>query len=248
MNGIITGGSRGIGAAIVLELADRGHGSLFTYVSRVRRAAAVERAAREMGVPAAATRCDLTEAADLSALAATAAEWGRDAFHLLFLNASGGLEKDRLAADPHYPMAINRDAQLECVDALLPRLTRPATVVYLTSHWAHLHGRIPQLPIYEPIAASKQAGETALREHLRAHPEVRLLIVTADMVEGAVTPLLLERAGRGSTDRRRRQSGALPSAGDVARAAVAAALDETLPNGHVTVVGAPLETLLAGER
>ena len=76
----------------------------------------------------------------------------------LVLNASGGLERDLIAADPEYPMRINRDAQLAALDALLPLLRAGATVIHVTSHWAHLYGTVSQLPEYEPVARSNTPG------------------------------------------------------------------------------------------
>jgi NAD(P)-dependent dehydrogenase (short-subunit alcohol dehydrogenase family) len=49
MNFLVTGGSRGIGAAIVREAARAGHGVAFTYLSRADDAADVERTARTEG-------------------------------------------------------------------------------------------------------------------------------------------------------------------------------------------------------
>jgi NAD(P)-dependent dehydrogenase (short-subunit alcohol dehydrogenase family) len=49
MNFLVTGGSRGIGAAIVSEAARAGHGVAFTYLTRAGEAAEVERRARERG-------------------------------------------------------------------------------------------------------------------------------------------------------------------------------------------------------
>lgn len=47
MNFLVTGGSRGIGAAVVSAAAQAGHGVAFTYVAHADEAAAVERRARE---------------------------------------------------------------------------------------------------------------------------------------------------------------------------------------------------------
>jgi 3-oxoacyl-[acyl-carrier protein] reductase len=49
MNFLITGGSRGIGAAIALEVARQGHGVAFTFATRADAAADVECRARMLG-------------------------------------------------------------------------------------------------------------------------------------------------------------------------------------------------------
>jgi NAD(P)-dependent dehydrogenase (short-subunit alcohol dehydrogenase family) len=166
---------------------------------------------------------------------------------ILVLNASGGMERDLVAADPDYPMHINRDAQVALVKAALPLLRPGGVIVFVTSHWAHLYGKMQQLPAYEPVAESKHAGEQALRA---LQPDLdsrglRLLVVTGDLIEGTITPKLLERTAPGLIDRRRTTQGALPTARDMGREIVQAALNPTLPSGATIVIGASLESMLA---
>lgn len=247
---LVTGGSRGIGAATVLALARRGLDVAFTYRSRKRRAEQVAAEASATGRRVLAIASDMT---DLEATAQLFDELRGWTQHLdvLVLNASGGLEPG-MAADPDYPMKINRDAQVAFVHAaraLLSPVGPASTVVLVTSHWAHLYGTVTQLPAYEPVARSKHAGEQALRE-LLAHgqPDIRLLVVTGDLVEGTVTPKLLERASRGVADQRKLVvDGELPSAADMARAIASAALDSSLPSGHTIVVGGALDSLMSRE-
>src|SRR5262252_5330163 len=193
---LVTGGSRGIGAATVVALARRGLDVAFTYRSRKRRADQVVAEASTSGRRVLAVASDMTD---------------QDATARLVEQLGGWTER---------------------VDVLV------------TSHWAHLYGAVMQFPAYEAIARSKQAGELALRE-LAADDRrgLRLLVVTGDLVEGTITPKLLERASRGVAGRRRREVGALPSAADVAEAIATAALDASLPSGHTVVVGGPLDSL-----
>src|SRR5690349_22343011 len=44
----------------------------------------------------------------------------------------------------------------------LPLIPPDSSIVFVTSHWAHLYGQVEQLPNYEPIAETKYAGEQAL--------------------------------------------------------------------------------------
>jgi len=155
---VITGGSRGIGAATARELARRGFDVAFTYRNKGGRAGEVAADVERVGGAALGLLADITDPAALDAFATAVSAW-RTSIELLVLNASGGLERDLVAADPDYPMRINRDAQVATLDALLPLLAREATVIHVTSHWAHLYGRVPQLPDYEPVARSKHAGE-----------------------------------------------------------------------------------------
>jgi NAD(P)-dependent dehydrogenase (short-subunit alcohol dehydrogenase family) len=242
---LVTGGSRGIGAATVLALVGRGVDVVFTYRSKRKRADQVAGEAEARGGRVLAIQSDLTDAAATERMLAQVAAWaGR--LDVLVLNASGGLEQELVAADPDYPMRINRDAQVALVEAAAPLLSPGATVVLVTSHWAHLYGRVPQLPAYEPVAMSKHAGEAALRALLVDGPApARLVVVTGDLVDGTVTPMLLERVSRGLTSQRRNEVGALPTAEDMADAIAVAALDRGLPSGHTVVVGGDLESLTA---
>ncbi|MDP9320080.1 MAG: SDR family oxidoreductase [Chloroflexota bacterium] len=238
---VITGGSRGIGAATARELARRGFDVAFTYRNKGARAdevaADVERAGgAALGLPA-----DITDPAALDAFATAVRAWGTG-IELLVLNASGGLERDLVAADPDYPMRINRDAQVATLDALLPLLAREATVIHVTSHWAHLYGSVPQLSDYEPVARSKHAGEQALRGRIGdlAARGVRLVVVTGDLVEGTITARLLERRSRGLHDARAAES-VTPE--EFARVIADTALDPSLASGATAVVGGALASV-----
>lgn len=74
---LVTGGSRGIGAAVVLRLAEEGADVALTYVSRPEQAEASALAARQHGVRAIAIRADSQDAAAVvRAVDRTAAELG----------------------------------------------------------------------------------------------------------------------------------------------------------------------------
>ena len=73
---IVTGGSRGIGRAIVRRLARRGHVVLFTFTSDDEGAAEVVRTVTEEGGVAVASRCDITDPDAPARLADAADELG----------------------------------------------------------------------------------------------------------------------------------------------------------------------------
>jgi hypothetical protein len=62
-------------------------------------------------------------------------------------------------------------------------------------------------------------------------------IVSGDMIEGTITPKLLERASRGLIESRRGQAGVLPTVEEFAAAIVDAAAAAHSPHGHVFFVG-----------
>jgi NAD(P)-dependent dehydrogenase (short-subunit alcohol dehydrogenase family) len=152
------------------------------------------------------------------------------------IGASGGLEKEKPAS---YAMDLNRAAQVETLAAALPMMPKGGCVVFVTSHWAHFYGQKPVYEAYEAVAASKKAGEDALRAQI---PElalrgVRLAIVSGDIIDGTITPKLLDRAQPGLIAERRDRVGALPTIEEFALAIVEAAADASRPSGHVSFVG-----------
>jgi NAD(P)-dependent dehydrogenase (short-subunit alcohol dehydrogenase family) len=241
---LITGGSRGIGAETAVALARRGYDVAITYRNKAARAEEVARAVRVLGTRCLVVRCEITNPEGLADLSSRLALW-TGSLSLLVLNASGGLERDLLAADPDYPTRVNCTAQLDLVDSLSPFMPAGGTIVFVTSHWAHLHGHVQQLPAYEPIARSKHAGEQALRARQEefAARGIRLLVVTGDLIEGTITPKLLERAGRGMMEQRRDLTGGLPTAAEMGEAIAAAATDDCLASGETVVVGGDLDSL-----
>lgn len=233
---LVTGASRGVGAAVARILAERGIDVLINYRSKGARAEAVAAQVQAAGQRATLVQADLTNPADRDRMTSIVAET-HGYLSLLILNASGGLEKDKPAS---YAMEINYTAQLATVDTLAPVLTAPSTIVFVTSHWAHFYGQQPVLPAYEPVARSKKAGEEALRERIGELGQrgIRLLVVSGDVIEGTITPKLLDRVQPGVIEQRRAQVGALPTVEQFAAAIVDATLDPTLESGTVVYVGA----------
>ncbi|MGH2533496.1 MAG: SDR family oxidoreductase [Thermomicrobiales bacterium] len=241
---LVTGGSRGIGAATTVALAREGFDVAITYRNKAARAEEVATDASRFGAAVLPVGADVTKEEELTRLFVEIERW-RGRLDLLVLNASGGLESDLVAADPRYPWRINRDAQLALVDHALPRLRRGSTIVFVTSHWAHLYRKVEQLPAYGPVAETKYAGEQALRARQSALADagVRLIVVTGDLVDGTITAKLLERGAPGLAGSRRDSAGTLPTTINMAAAIVAAAQDRSLSSGHTVVVGGSLDSL-----
>lgn len=241
---LVTGGSRGGGAAAAVSLAGLGYDVAIGYRNKAARAEAVAAWIEATGQRALPVGGDLTQQDERVALLAAVGHW-TDSLAALVLNASGGLERDLVAADPGYPMRINRDAQLALLDAAQPLLAPGATVVFVTSHWAHRYGAVVQLPDYEPDAASKRAGEDAVRAMIPALAArgVRLLVATGDLIEGTITATLLERRNPGLAATRAEAGGRATSTEEMGEAIARAVADPTLPSGHTIVVGGLLDSL-----
>jgi 3-oxoacyl-[acyl-carrier protein] reductase len=228
---LITGASRGIGAAVALLLAEQGVDIVINYRSKGPRAEEVAAQVRALGRRALLAQADITHPNERIAMAESVHnEFGR--LDLLILNASGGMEKDK---DANYALQLNRDSQLATLDVLLPLMPPGSRVVFVTSHWAHFYGTHPVAPAYEAVAASKKAGEDALRARI---PElealgIRLTIVSGDGIEGTITVKLLERLQKGTLD----SSRDLPTIAEFAAAIVASATDNHLLSGHIDFIG-----------
>jgi 3-oxoacyl-[acyl-carrier protein] reductase len=232
---LITGASRGIGAKVAEFLAQHGADVIINYRSKTARAADVATTVESYGVRAVLAQADVTQSAAVEQLVAMIRHTV-PALDILILNASGGLEKDKPAS---YAMTLNRDAQVYLLEQSLPILSAGSTVVFVTSHWAHFYGQRPVYVGYEPIAASKRAGEDALRRYIPqlTAQQSRLLVVSGDMIDGTITPKLLERQQPGLLHARRAQGTPLPTIDEFARAIVASIRDSTLQSGDVIFVG-----------
>ncbi|MDH2428651.1 SDR family oxidoreductase [Sphaerisporangium sp. TRM90804] len=93
---VVTGGSRGIGRAIVERLARDGAEVLFTYASDAQAAGEVERAVKAAGGAAQAVRCDLAEPGAAERLMETAGE-RLGAVDILVNNAAPGFAPRAIA-------------------------------------------------------------------------------------------------------------------------------------------------------
>lgn len=219
---LITGASRGIGAATALQLARQGVDVGINYRDKAARAERVAQDVRAMGRQALPVRADLTDAAAVSDMVATVVrEFG--SLDILILNASGGLETD-MPAD--YAMRLNRDAQVRLADLVADRMSDGGRIVFVTSHEAHFFGDQPTLPEYEPVAASKKAGERALLERRQRYADrgIGLTVVSGDLIDGTITAKLLDRVRPGLIDQRRTAAGYLPTVDEFAARVAAAAL------------------------
>ena len=224
---LVTGASRGIGASVARQLGQLGVDVAVNYRSKRLKAQAVADELIAMGRKPLLIEADITKAEDIATIVdQIEAAWRR--LDLLILNASGGLEQEKAA-----------DYAMHLVTSALRLMERGSRIVFVPSHLAHFHGTGPGYASYEPVAASKKAGENALRAMI---PElsgrgIRLIIVSGDLIEGTITPKLLERQSRGLIEKRRQAVGSLPSVEEFAAAVVQAGVNESYSSGDTIYVG-----------
>lgn len=231
---LVTGSSRGIGADTATYFAQAGANVVINFRNKAPRAEKLATQLREIGVEVLVVGADLTDPASVSDMMSQV----RDAFgglDLLVLNASGGMES---GMGEDYALVLNRDAQLNVLDAAVPLMGDGSRVVFVTSHQAHFIRTTPTMPEYEPVALSKRAGEDALRERIPGLAEqgIDFVVVSGDMIEGTITATLLERANPGAIADRRESAGKLYNVSEFA-AEVALAAVEPIPSDNTRLVG-----------
>jgi NAD(P)-dependent dehydrogenase (short-subunit alcohol dehydrogenase family) len=230
----VTGSSRGIGADTVRYFAQAGASVAINYRNKEARALKLVAEIEEAGGRAIAIGADLTDPDQVVALVDRVdTEFG--GLDILVLNASGGMESG-MAED--YAMKLNRDAQVDFLNAMLPLLGAGSRVVFVTSHQAHFIKTVETMPEYLPVALSKRAGEDALRAlipQLEA-AGIDFVVVSGDMIEGTITATLLERANPDAIASRREAAGKLYNVAEFAAEVARAAVDP-IPENHTRYVG-----------
>lgn len=221
---LVTGGSRGIGRAVCLELAGGGAGVALCYAGNEAAAQETVRAVEALGVKALAVRCDVSDAAQVDALVKAVLEaFGR----IDILVNSAGITRDNLLmrmseADFDAVIAANLKGTFLCMKAVsrLMLKQRYGRIVNLSSV-VGLRGNAGQVN----YAASK-AGVIGMTKSLAKELASRGITVNAvapGFIETDMTAVLTDAA-------RSAALGSIPMARlgtpeDVARAAAFLASD-----------------------
>lgn len=232
---LVTGASRGIGAEVAVGLADKGADVVINYRSKASRAEAVANRIHTLDATSLLAQADICELNDLNRMYQSInEEMGK--LDILILNASGGLEKGKTE---NYAMRLNHDAQCQLVDGELPLMAEGGEIIFVTSHLAHFYGEKPVYEGYKTVAASKHAGEQALKQRIADFSKkgIRFQIVSGDLIEGTITPKLMQRGNRGLIEERRKKAGSLPTIHEFAAAIVETATNKERPTGSVIYVG-----------
>lgn len=231
---LVTGSSRGIGADTASYFAAAGATVVINYRNKEARALKLVAAIEAAGGSASAIGADLTDPDARTALFAEIQDklGGLD---ILVMNASGGMES---GMGEDYAMRLNRDAQVDLLNAALPLLHEGSRIVFVTSHQAHFIKSTETMPEYLPVALSKRAGEDALRDRIPALADagIDFVVVSGDMIEGTITATLLERANPGAIGQRRESAGRLYDVSEFAAEVALAAVDP-VPDNNTRYVG-----------
>ena len=157
---LVTGGSRGIGKAIALELASRGADIAFNYLRNHRAAAETESEIEAIGVRCLKVRAHLGDEAKIASLfEAIEAEFGR--LDILVNNAATGVQRPALELESkHWDWTLNVNARAAwlCVVAASKLMKDGGHVVNISSE-----GSRRVLPFYFSVGVSKAALEAVTR-------------------------------------------------------------------------------------
>ena len=157
---LVTGGSRGIGKAIALELARRGADVAFGYVRSHGAAAETQREIESLGVRCLRVRAHLGDADKIRQLfASIEREFGR--LDILVNNAATGVQRPVTELDEKHwdwTMNVNARAPWRCAVEASRLMTKGGTVVNITSPGSH-----KVLSNYFSVGTSKAALEAVTR-------------------------------------------------------------------------------------
>jgi enoyl-[acyl-carrier protein] reductase III len=157
---LITGGSRGIGRAIAIRLAEQGADVIVNYVRHKRDAAETAAEVGKMGRGCLLVKANVANSADVQKMfTAIADEFGH--LDILVSNAASGVLKPALELTErhwNWAMDINARALLTLVQQGLPLMKRGSRVMAVSSL-----GSVRAIENYTTVGASKAALESLVR-------------------------------------------------------------------------------------
>ena len=157
---LVTGGSRGIGKAIALELAGRGADVAFNYFRSDSAARETEQEIEALGVRCLRIRSNIADTAKLKSAFATI-EDGFGRLDILVNNAASGVQRSAAElTEKHWDwtMNVNAKAAWLCAIEASRLMDRGGSIVNITSQ-----GSTKVLPHYFSVGTSKAALEAVTR-------------------------------------------------------------------------------------
>jgi 3-oxoacyl-[acyl-carrier protein] reductase len=192
---LVSGGSRGIGAAVVLRLARDGWDVGFCYRDDEEAALRIEKEATELGVRARAVRADVADAAQAKDWVARTED---DLGPLGAVVANAGVTRDRPLAlmsddDWHQVLDTNLDGVFHtCRAAVFPMLKRRTGCLVTLSSVAGVHGNAGQTN-YSAAKAGVIGFTKALAQEVGPHG-IRANVVAPGLIGTDMTAALPARA------------------------------------------------------
>ncbi len=157
---LITGGSRGIGRAIAIRLAESGADVIVNYVRHKRDAAETAEAVEKIGRRCLLVKANVANSDDVRAMF-TAITEGFGRLDILVSNAASGVLKPALELTErhwNWAMDINARALLTLVQQGLPLMDRGSRIMAVSSL-----GSVRAIENYTTVGASKAALESLVR-------------------------------------------------------------------------------------
>jgi NAD(P)-dependent dehydrogenase (short-subunit alcohol dehydrogenase family) len=159
---IITGGSRGLGKAMALALAQKGIGSIITYHSKKNEANEVVLEIEKMGVTSAALQLDVSKSSSFEDFSnhlknILKEKWGRDQFDFLINNAGVGIHASfNETTEEQFDMLMNIHVKgpFFLTQKLLPLIIDGGRILNVSTGLARF-----ALPGYSAYASMKGAME-----------------------------------------------------------------------------------------
>ncbi len=180
---LVTGGSRGIGRAIAVRLAECGARVAVNFVRHVRAAEETADLIRAAGGEPLTIKANLADHAEVARLYAELhTRWG-ERLDILVSNAASGVIKPALELREHHwdwTMSINAGTFLPLVQGAQPHMPAGGSVIAVSSL-----GALRAIPMYAAVGASKAALESLVR-HLAvelAPRGIRVNAVSAGVVD-----------------------------------------------------------------
>lgn len=181
MNVLLTGGSRGIGKAIVLRLAKDGHRILFNYLQNEQAARETCRLAQEIGGEARAVQADVRSASALKALTASAEEWFGTLDALIHNAAIGGLKPMEKLRLNQWDLTIESSLRPFWLLSkyCLPLMKEGSSIIGLSSL-----GSRQYTPGYAAMGAAKGGMEALTRQlAVELAPKIRVNTVCGGLID-----------------------------------------------------------------
>ncbi|MBN1560096.1 enoyl-[acyl-carrier-protein] reductase FabL [candidate division KSB1 bacterium] len=216
---LVTGGSRGIGRAIAVRLAQAGADVAINYLRQRTAADETVRLIEEQGAKALAIRANVGEYENIGQMIKEI-ENAFGKLDILISNAASGVLKPALELTErhwHWTMDINAGTLLPLTQHALPLMKDGGTIVAVSSL-----GSVRAIPNYAAVGASKAALESLIR-HLAielAPKGIKVNAISAGTVDTDALKYFPNRDELLDESKRRTPTGRLTTPDDIANVAL----------------------------